>query len=92
MTMAGPCREGDALGVVGGDFAIVGQDLTATACGVVDRMLAAGGELVTLLVGAHAPDGLAQEVVAHVRATRRDVDTVVYDGGQPRYPLLIGVE
>jgi uncharacterized protein len=92
ITMAGPCREGDALGVVGGDFAIVGQDLAATACGVVDRMLAAGGELVTLLVGANAPDGLAQEVVAHVRATRRDVDTVVYDGGQPRYPLLIGVE
>jgi hypothetical protein len=31
-------------------------------------------------------------VVDHLRLTRRDVDTVVYDGGQPRYPLLIGVE
>lgn len=92
ITMAGPCREGDVLGVVGGDFAIVGDDLAVTACGVADRMLAAGGELVTLLVGEHAPPGLADAVVAHVRRSRRDVDTVVYDGGQPRYPLLIGVE
>jgi hypothetical protein len=31
-------------------------------------------------------------VVAHLHRTRPEVDTVVYDGGQPRYPLLIGVE
>ncbi len=29
MTTAGPCRTGDALGVVQGDFAVVGSDLRA---------------------------------------------------------------
>src|SRR3954447_416764 len=38
MTMAGPCEPGDVLGVVAGDFAIVGDDLLAVATGVVDRL------------------------------------------------------
>jgi uncharacterized protein len=31
-------------------------------------------------------------VVQHLREGRPDLDTVVYDGGQERYPLLIAVE
>jgi hypothetical protein len=58
-------------------------------------MLGPGGELVTLVTGdpSHGDSGsVADAVVAHLRTTRPEVDTVVYDGGQPRYPLLIGVE
>ena len=39
MTMAGPCREGDSLGVVEGDFAVVGDDLGDVAVEVVTRLL-----------------------------------------------------
>jgi dihydroxyacetone kinase-like predicted kinase len=92
MTMAGPCRIGDALGVVQGDFAVVGSDLTQVACEVVDRLLTGGGELLSLVRGAGAEPGLTEAVAAHVRRGRRDVETTVYDGGQDRYPLLIGVE
>lgn len=95
VTSAGVCRCGDVLGIVDGDFALIGDDLAAVACTVVDRMLGSGGELVTLVRGAPEDGGserLVQAVVAHVRVQRPEVDTVVYDGGQPRYPLLIGVE
>ena len=92
MTTAGPCSEGDPLGVVDGDFAVVGRELGATAVEVVDRLLSGGGEMVTLVSGAGADDGLVQRVASHVRAARSDVDVVVYEGGQDRYPLLIGVE
>ena len=95
MTMAGVCAAGDVLGIVDGDFVVIGSDLAEVACVVVDRMLGGGGELVTLVTGASggaASSELVQAVVAHLRRTRPDVDTVVYDGGQPRYPLLIGVE
>ncbi|HEX7189927.1 MAG TPA: DAK2 domain-containing protein [Actinomycetes bacterium] len=95
VTMAGVCRVGDVLGIVDGDFAVIGADLSDVACTVVDRMLGSGGELVTLVTGqadgAIARD-LADAVVGHLRRTRPEVDTVVYDGGQPRYPLLLGVE
>ncbi len=91
-TSAGPCRPGDALGVVQGDFAVVGTDLAAVAVDVVDRLLATGGELVTIVRGDAAGDELVAAVTAHLRRTRRDLEVAVLDGGQSRYPLLLGVE
>ncbi|MEU4195915.1 DAK2 domain-containing protein [Kribbella sp. NPDC026611] len=91
-TMAGRCRVGDALGVVDGDFALITEDLESAAYGVVDRLLGGGGELLTIVTGRDADPGLAAAVERHVRRNRKDVDVMVYDGGQDRYPLLIGVE
>lgn len=91
MTMAGPCRPGDVLGVIEGDFVVVGEDLHAVATDVIARLLAGGGELVTLVKG-EGGAGLAQQVAAWLDAEHPTVDAVVYDGGQERYPLLLSVE
>lgn len=91
MTMAGPCEPGDVLGVIAGDFAVVGDDLGSVALVVLDRLLAAGGELVTLVSGADG-EGLADRASAWVEEFHPHVDVVVYDGGQERYPLLMSVE
>lgn len=91
MTMAGPCEVGDALGVIAGDFAVVGDDLGEVALVVLDRLLAAGGELVTLVSG-DSGGGLAEKASAWVEAEHPHVDVVVYDGGQERYQLLMSVE
>jgi DAK2 domain fusion protein YloV len=91
MTTAGPCAPGDALGVIDGDFAIVGEDLYEVACGVLERLLGGGGELVTLVAGEDAGD-LAQACESWVGHGHPGVDVVVYEGGQDRYPLLVAVE
>jgi DAK2 domain fusion protein YloV len=91
ITMAGPCEPGDVLGVVEGDFVVVGDDLATVATDVVERLLGGGGELVTLVAGQDGTD-LAERTAAYLARTRPMVDVVVYDGGQDRYPLLIGVE
>jgi uncharacterized protein len=91
-TMAGVCQAGDVLGLIDGDVAVIGADLDGTGAVVVDRMLAAGGELLTLVLGEGVPQELADRLVAGVRRRRPEVDTVVYDGGQQSSPLLIGVE
>ncbi len=91
MTTAGPCKAGDALGVVHGDFAIVGEDLYEVACGVLERLIGGGGELVTLVSGLEAGD-LAEACEAWVERAHPGVDVVVYQGGQDRYPLLVAVE
>ncbi|GAA5122931.1 DAK2 domain-containing protein [Alloalcanivorax gelatiniphagus] len=91
ITMAGPCEPGDALGVIAGDFAVVGSDLQEVATEVLERLLAGGGELVTIVSG----DGgvaLADAVAAHVERRHPTVDVAVHVGGQPRYPLLVSVE
>ncbi|SCD85369.1 hypothetical protein GA0115238_127969, partial [Streptomyces sp. di50b] len=91
-TMAGICQAGDVLGLVDGDVAVIGQDLTETALAVLDRMLSAGGELVTLVVGDDAPESVADRLEARVREGYLAVDTVVHHGGRQGSVLLIGVE
>jgi dihydroxyacetone kinase-like predicted kinase len=92
VTMAGLCRAGDVLGIVDGDFVVIGTDAAETASIVVDRLLTGGGQMVTLLVGADGDEHLARFLAERLRRTRPEVETVVLHGGQPRYPLLVGVE
>ncbi|MER8048003.1 DAK2 domain-containing protein [Streptomyces sp. NPDC094032] len=91
-TSAGVCQAGDVLGLIEGDVAVIGQDLTATARTVLDRMLSAGGELVTLIVAADTPPDLARTLERHVRARYLAVDTTTYEAGAGAPALLIGVE
>jgi dihydroxyacetone kinase-like predicted kinase len=92
LTVAGRCRAGDVLALVEGEVNLIGHDLTVTATQLLDRMLAAGGELVTLIVGADAPADLAGHLSAHVAQAWPFVAAHVYQGEQPHYPLLVGVE
>lgn len=91
-TMAGICQAGDILGLIDGDVAVIGEDVPGTARAVLDRMLSAGGELVTLVLGEDVPDSLAEVLQEHVREGYLAVDTMVYRGGRQCAPLLIGVE
>ncbi|WP_189818670.1 DAK2 domain-containing protein [Streptomyces olivaceoviridis] len=91
-TTAGICQAGDVLGLIDGDVAVIGADVTATARTLLDRMLQAGGELVTLVVGDEAPGTVAAQLEARVRESYLAVDTVVYRGGRQGALLLIGVE
>ncbi|MFF5522161.1 DAK2 domain-containing protein [Streptomyces coeruleorubidus] len=91
-TMAGICQAGDVLGLIDGDVAVIGSDVMATAETVLDRMLAAGGEMVTLVLGDEAPGTIAEHLEGRVREGYLAVDTVVYRGGRQGAVLLIGVE
>ncbi|MGY0491543.1 DAK2 domain-containing protein [Streptomyces sp. WG-D5] len=91
-TMAGICQAGDVLGLIDGDVAVIGAEVRDTARTVLDRMLAAGGELVTLVLGEEVSDELAAGLEQHVRETYLAVDTVVYRGGRQSALMLIGVE
>ena len=91
-TMAGECHAGDALGLVGGEVVVVGRSLTDVTTSLLDRLLATGGELVTVVTGADADGTLVDEVTSWLRSTYPVVDVDVHEGGQPHYPLLLGVE
>ena len=92
LTVAGRCEAGDVLGLVEGDVNVIGRDLRETCLTLLDRMLGGGGELVTLVLGADAPDGLGEALVAHLAQAWPFVEVRTYDGGQPHHPLLVGVE
>jgi fatty acid kinase len=92
LTWAGVCHPGDVLGIVDGDVAFLGADVPTATREVLDRLLSAGGELVTLVVGADAEPGLGESVAAALGHDRPELEVVVIDGGQPVYPVLVGVE
>ncbi|CAN7308076.1 DAK2 domain-containing protein [Terrabacter sp. LjRoot27] len=92
LTSGGPCEAGDVLGVVDGDVVIVGSDQLDVSRQVVQRLLASGGELVTVVAGVDAPDGLLDAVTAEARGAHHGIEVSLIDGGQAVYPVLLGVE
>ncbi|MFC7534282.1 DAK2 domain-containing protein [Actinoplanes sp. GCM10030250] len=92
LTVAGPCRAGDLLGLVDGEVHVIGSDLTDVSHRLLDRMLGGGGELVTLVLGAGASPDLETDLRRHVHRTWPFIELQCYAGGQPRYHLLAGVE
>jgi DAK2 domain fusion protein YloV len=92
LTVAGRCQPGDVLALIQGEVSLIGQDLLGTCEELLDRLLGAGGEMVTLLTGDQAPPWLADRLIDHVRRSWPFVEVHCYRGGQPHYPLLVGVE
>lgn len=92
LTWVGRCQAGDVLGLVDGEVVLIEADLADCARRLVDRMLHAGGELVTVLLGEDAPDGMGELLEDHLRRTHPEVEVLVYRGGQAGRPVSLGVE
>jgi DAK2 domain fusion protein YloV len=97
LTWAGPCEPGNGLGIAGGEVLIVAEDVASAAIGLIDLFLAAGGELVTALIGAGIEgDGdaaaLHNTLQAHVYDRHPGTELVNYRTGHRGDVLLIGVE
>jgi DAK2 domain fusion protein YloV len=90
LTSAGRCRPGDALGSAEGDVVVIGADLATVARDLLDRLLSAGGEMATLVVG--EDPALGDTVGRHLAAVHPTVEVVRYEGGAGAVPLLVGVE
>ena len=92
LTTVGPCEIGDILGLVDGDIVVVGREVPAVAREILSRMLSIGGELVTLVTGADATTDLTEELPDWLARAYPVVEVVVYEGGQPLWPIIMGVE
>lgn len=92
ITSAGPCREGDILGLADGDIVEIGDSVDTVARAVLARLLSSGGELVTLVTGDEASGVLADELDVWLAAHHPGLDVVAVAGGQPLWPLIVGVE
>lgn len=92
LTWAGTCRPGDGLGISGGEVLVVAEDAATAAAGLIDLLLGAGGELVTVLLGAAAPTGIAATLAEHVRRRHPGTEFTSYVTGHRGDVLLVGVE
>jgi dihydroxyacetone kinase-like predicted kinase len=97
LTWAGTCEPGDGLGIAGDEVLIVAPDAAAAAIGLLDLLLASGGELVTVLVGAAIEEDVDAATVGgllqdHVHDHHPGTELVIYHTGHRGDALLIGVE
>ena len=91
-TSAGACHVGDVLGIVEGDVVEIGETVEDVAVRVLSRLLSTGGELVTMIRGDEADETCTTTVTRRLRREHHGVEIVAYDGGQPFWPLILGVE
>lgn len=96
LTWAGTCEPGNGLGIAGDEVLIVAEDVPAAAMGLLDLLLASGGDLVTVLVGAPLTGNAAEEIGGilekHVHDHHPGTELVTYHTGHRGDALLIGVE
>jgi fatty acid kinase len=97
LTWAGTCEPGNGLGIAGDEVLIVAEDTVSAAIGLIDLFLAAGGNLVTVLVGAAIDRdadaaALRNQLQAHVHDLHPGTELVNYGTGHRGDALLIGVE
>ena len=92
LTSVGICQEGDVLGLIDGEVVEIGRGLIAVVFAITDRLLGVGAELMTVLVGSEAPVGVGDMIGQHIHERAPLTEVSVYLGGQPKYPIIIGVE
>lgn len=97
LTWAGRCHPGDGLGIAGDEVLIVAADPVAAAIGLLDLLLASGGDLVTVLLGAGietdpAARGIGDILEEHMHDHHPGTELVTYRTGHHGDALLIGVE
>jgi uncharacterized protein len=78
--------------VAGDEVLVVRRDVGATARRLLDLLLAAGGELVTVLLGEGVDQHVGANLEAHVRRHHLGAELVTYRTGHRGDALLIGVE
>jgi hypothetical protein len=96
MTSAGLCHAGDVLGLLEDDVAVIGDDVEAVTAELLERLLGPGGELITVVTGGGAPEGvpagLADRLRRRVRELHPFAEFVEYAGGPENCLVLLGVE
>lgn len=92
LTMVGECQAGDILGLIDGEIAVIGKDFAQVSEQVLNKMLAPGAELVTIVLGQehHASD--LHRITAWIQSFNSLLDIDVISGDQPLWPFIFGVE
>jgi len=91
-TAAGPVRTGDWLGLSRDGIEVVGDTLSAAACGLLELLVTADHDLVTIIEGEGSGAADTRRITEWLKEARPVVETEVHHGGQPLYPYLFSIE
>src|SRR5438067_22328 len=75
-----------------GGIGAVGPDVGGAATGLLEHLVPASREIVTVIEGEGATAADTRRITEWLAEHRPDVSTEVHHGGQPLYPYLVSVE
>lgn len=85
-------QKGQAIGLVDGELVAAASSLPEALGQVLTALGQFQPEVVTVLTSLNGYDYPREHLAAAVADAFPDAETVLHDGGQPLYPILIGVE
>jgi fatty acid kinase len=89
---SGPIAAGDWIGVSRDGIRVVEKTAADAAIGLVNQLVDDDCELVTVVVGAHAPSADTARIEEQVALAHPNLEIEVHGGDQPLYLYLVGVE
>ena len=84
--------EGEFLGILEGDIVSHGVDMKQTVDALLEQMVTEDDAVISFYSGAEVAEEQARALVDEVAAKYDDLDTELYQGGQPVYHYIISVE
>ncbi len=84
-------KENDYMGILNRAIVLTEKDCLTATKALMDKMLDDDSELVTLIYGEDATQEQAEEIAAYIEENS-DAEVEIYEGKQPVYPFIIGVE
>ena len=91
-TAVGQVRERDWIGVSRADVVVVSDSLDGAALGLLDALIEARHELVTVIEGEGSSPATTRRLTEWLHEEHPGVTAEVHHGGQPLYPYLFGIE
>ncbi|MHB1903793.1 MAG: DAK2 domain-containing protein [Ferrimicrobium sp.] len=83
---------GSFIGLSADGIVVAGEALDAVVIGLVDALVDADAEIVTLLVGEGVDSSLVTTITEQLERRYPHMTVEVHHGDQPLYPFLVGVE
>jgi DAK2 domain fusion protein YloV len=84
--------EGAYIGLLDGELVAVEEGVEDAAVRLVEKMLAQGADIVTLLRGYGMDESSARKIAERIKLLDDSVEVEIRDGGQPLYPLQVVAE
>lgn len=85
-------KAGNFIGIFAGKIVATTEKLTETCEQLLGKMLADGGEIITILTGEDAKPEETEMLVQWLTDNHPDAEVEVHDGGQPIYSYILSVE
>ena len=85
-------KKGNIIGIHAGEIICCGKSVEAVTTQLIEKMLAKGGEVVSLYYGKDVSQVKAEEFAESLEEKFPDAEVLVRYGGQPLYYFLVSVE